>query len=107
MDISGLPGVLLKITIADIDHYVIPLMINFIFIGIIAIAVLKLFHITYNFGFSSNGLAIIISSVVFGLGQYEIRDDIIDHTGWHIYSISCLQRAAYSLKGHAAYENEL
>ena len=56
MDISGLPGVLLKINIADVDQYIIPLMFNFIIIGIFAIVVLKLFKISYNFGFSANGL---------------------------------------------------
>lgn len=57
MDISGLPGVLLKVNIADVDQYIIPLMINFIIIGIFAIVVLKLFKVTYNFGFSANGLS--------------------------------------------------
>lgn len=56
MDISGLPGVLLKVNIADVDRYIIPLMINFIIIGIFAIVVLKLFKITYDFGFSASGL---------------------------------------------------
>ena len=93
MDISGLPGVLLKVNLADIDPYIIPLMINFILIGILAIVVLKLFKVTYDFGFSVNELrdvrgvflniveafadkkdnkieiAIIVSSVVFGLGH--------------------------------------
>ena len=36
MDISGLPGVLLKVNIVDVDQYIIPLMINFIIIGILA-----------------------------------------------------------------------
>ena len=45
MDISGLPGVLLKINVADVDHYIIPLMLNFILIGIIAIVILKAFNI--------------------------------------------------------------
>lgn len=93
MDISGLPGVLLKVNLADIDPYIIPLMINFILIGILAIVVLKLFKVTYDFGFSVSELrdvrgvflnivdafadkkdnkieiAIIVSSVVFGLGH--------------------------------------
>lgn len=56
MDISGLPGVLLKINVADIDHYIIPLMLNFILIGIIAIVILKAFNITYKFGFTAKGL---------------------------------------------------
>ena len=93
MDISGLPGVLLKVNLADIDPYIIPLMINFILIGIREIVVLKLFKVTYDFGVSVSGLrdvkglflnivealadkrdnkieiAIIVSSVVFGLGH--------------------------------------
>ena len=56
MDISGLPGVLLKVNLADVDQYIIPLMINFIIIGILAIVVLKLFKVTYDFGFSVSGL---------------------------------------------------
>lgn len=56
MDISGLPGVLLKISIADVDQYIIPLMINFILIGIVAMIVLKLFNVTYKFGFTKSGL---------------------------------------------------
>lgn len=56
MDISGLPGVLLKVNIADVDQYIIPLMINFIIICILAIVVLKLFKVTYDFGFSASGL---------------------------------------------------
>ena len=93
MDISGLPGVLLKVNLADIGPYIIPLMINFILIGILEIVVLKLFKVTYDFGFSVSELrdvkglflniveafadkkdnkieiAIIVSSVVFGLGH--------------------------------------
>lgn len=56
MDISGLPGILLKISFSDVDQYIIPLMINFIIIGILAMVVLKLFKVTYNFGFSTSGL---------------------------------------------------
>lgn len=56
MDISGLPGVLLKINIADVDHYIIPLMMNFILIGIIALVILKVFHISYKFGLTTDGL---------------------------------------------------
>lgn len=56
MDITGLPGVLLKVNIADVDPYIIPMMLNFIIIGIFAVAVLKLFRITYDFGFSTIGL---------------------------------------------------
>ena len=36
MDISGLPGVLLNISVADVDPFIIPLMLNFVIIGIIA-----------------------------------------------------------------------
>lgn len=50
MEITGLPGILLSISFEDIDRYIIPLMINFILIGIISMAILKLFHVTYNFG---------------------------------------------------------
>ena len=56
MDISGLPGVLLKINVADVDPYIIPLMVNFIFIGILAMIVLNIFNITYKFGFTTSGL---------------------------------------------------
>lgn len=58
MDISGLPGVLLKMSFSDVDQYIIPLMINFIIIGILAMVILKLFKIKYNFGFSTSGLRI-------------------------------------------------
>lgn len=83
MDISGLPGVLLSITVADVDPYIIPLILNFIIIGIIAIAVLKIFNVTYKFGFSLNGLgaglkryavpgiiAGVLSFVAFFIGLY-------------------------------------
>lgn len=56
MDISGLPGILLKITVVDIDVYIIPLIINFILIGIISWFILKRFHIDFAFGFTKNGL---------------------------------------------------
>lgn len=56
MDISGLPGVLIHISFADVDPYIIPLMINFVFIGILALAVIKIFGITYRFGFTHHGL---------------------------------------------------
>lgn len=56
MDISGLPGILLQITIADIDAYIIPLIINFVFIGIIAWIILKQFRIDFTFGFTKEGL---------------------------------------------------
>ena len=56
MDISGLPGVLLKINFADVTQYIIPLMLNFVLIGIIALVTLKVFNITYKFGFTTDGL---------------------------------------------------
>ncbi len=56
MDISGLPGALLQINVADVDPYIIPLMVNFCIIGIIAFAVLRIFKITYSFGFTAKGL---------------------------------------------------
>lgn len=56
MDISGLPGILFKISVADVDPYIIPLMVNFILIGSIAFAFLKLFSVSYPFGFTSHGL---------------------------------------------------
>ena len=34
-------------------HNIIPLMVNFIFIGILAMIVLKIFNITYKFGFTT------------------------------------------------------
>lgn len=46
----------MKVNIADVDQYIIPLIINFILIGILTVAVLKLFHVTYRFGFSASGL---------------------------------------------------
>lgn len=57
MDISGLPGAFIKCTIADIDPMIVPLTINFVLIGILAFAVLKVFHIQFDFGFSRKGLA--------------------------------------------------
>ena len=57
MEISGLPGAFIKCTIADIEPMIIPLTINFVFIGILAFAVLKGFHIQFDFGFSGKGLA--------------------------------------------------
>lgn len=56
MDISGLPGVLLEIRIADVDPYIVPLLVNFLLIGLLAIAVIKLFRIDYTFGFSAHGV---------------------------------------------------
>ena len=65
MDISGLPGVLLKISVADVDPYIIPLMVNFVLIGILAFAVIKIIKITYRFGFTSKGLKV-------GLKRYAV-----------------------------------
>jgi len=56
MDITGLPGALLKITLADVNVYILPLMINFLFIGIISWVVIKLFRVDMKFGFTRNGL---------------------------------------------------
>ena len=56
MDISELPGVLLRIDVADVDRYIIPLLINFILIGIVAVLVIKIFNVTYHFGFTTSGL---------------------------------------------------
>lgn len=56
MDISGFPSILLKITMADIDAYIIPLIINFILIGILSWFTLKRFHIHFSFGFTKNEL---------------------------------------------------
>ena len=56
MDISGLPGVLLHITVADVDPFILPLMSNFMVIGILAISIIKLFKIEYDFGFTMDGL---------------------------------------------------
>ena len=92
MDITGLPCVLLRIRIADVDPVIIPLMINFCLIGIMAFLTLRVFRISYPFGFTANGLAaglkkyapveslayckdnktviaILVSSLVFGLGH--------------------------------------
>ena len=56
MDISGLHGVLLEIRIADVDPYIVPLLVNFLLIGLLAIAVIKLFRIDYAFGFLAHGV---------------------------------------------------
>lgn len=65
MDISGLPGILIKCVLADVDPYIIPLMFNFVFIGILAFVVLKAFHINFCFGFSQKGL-------IAGLKKYAL-----------------------------------
>lgn len=57
MDISGLPGILFKITVADVDGYILPLMLNFCFIGLVAFTVIRVFGIDYKYGFTTNGLA--------------------------------------------------
>ena len=56
MDISGLPAVLLKFSVADVDSFILPLMLNFVLIGIIAFLVIKCFRITYPLGFTTDGL---------------------------------------------------
>lgn len=48
MDIYGIPGVLLKINVADVDPYIIPLMVNFIFIVISTIGMGIYFGIIYK-----------------------------------------------------------
>ena len=57
MVLSGLPAVLLKITFADVDPFIIPLIINFLIIGVVAVAAIKIFDISYKFGFTFNGLS--------------------------------------------------
>lgn len=57
MDISGLPSVLLfDITIADVDSFIIPLMINFVLIGIIAFLILRFLCPSWKMGFTTKGL---------------------------------------------------
>ena len=56
MDISGLPAVLLKLSVADVDSFILPLMLNFVLIGIIAFLVIKCFRIIYPLGFTTDGL---------------------------------------------------
>lgn len=83
MDISGLPGILFPITFADVDPYILPLMINFIMIGLLSIVILKAFNITYTFGFELEGIEIglkkyampgilagVLSCIAFYIGLY-------------------------------------
>lgn len=56
MDISGLPGLLFNIQVADVNPFIIPLMVNFVFIGIVATVVIKVWKIDYTFGFSTRGV---------------------------------------------------
>lgn len=65
MDILGLPGILIKCNFKDVDPYIIPLMFNFILIGGLAVAVIKIFRIDFYFGFSKKGLAV-------GLKKYAL-----------------------------------
>ncbi len=57
MDISGLPGVLIRCAVADVDPLILPLILNFLLIGILAFAVLKFFSVSIPLGFSRRGLA--------------------------------------------------
>lgn len=52
IDVTGLPGVLKKIYVEDLDPNIIPIMINFVLIGILSVIILKSFKITYTFGFT-------------------------------------------------------
>lgn len=70
MDISGLPGILIKCNFKDVAPYIIPLMLNFIFIGGLAVAVIKIFCIDFYFGFSNKGLAV-------GLKKYALPGIIV------------------------------
>lgn len=65
MDITGFPGILIQCDFMDVNPYIIPLMLNFVFIGILAFAVIKIFHIDFRFGFSGKGL-------VAGLKKYAL-----------------------------------
>lgn len=56
VDISGLPGVLFPISFFDVDPFIIPIIINFIFIGLLSILVIKIFKIKYDFKFLKDGL---------------------------------------------------
>lgn len=85
MDISGLPGLLLKISFADVDYYIIPLILNFILIGLISLVTLKAFNISFKFGLTTHGIgdglkryslpgiiAGILSLVAFLIGLYPL-----------------------------------
>lgn len=56
IDVTGLPGVLKKIYVEDLDPNIIPIMINFVLIGILSVIIIKSFKITYTFGFTKKGL---------------------------------------------------
>ena len=56
MDISGLPFGLIRVEAADIDSYIIPLMINFCLIGIISFLVLRIARVNFKLGFTKKGL---------------------------------------------------
>ena len=56
MDISGLPGALISYTVADVAPPVLPLIFNFVLIGLLAFAVLKAFPIPLRLGLSRKGL---------------------------------------------------
>jgi membrane protease YdiL (CAAX protease family) len=57
MDISGIPAVLLfDFTIADVDSFIIPLMINFIYVGIVAFLILRFLCPSWEMGLSTKGL---------------------------------------------------
>ncbi len=66
MDISGLPSALfVSINILDINPIYFTLMVNFIFIGIIAFITLKCFCPDWELGFNKNG-------ILYGLKKYGI-----------------------------------
>lgn len=57
MDISGLPSVaLIKLTIADIDPYIIPLLVNFMLCGGIVFLTFKLGSLDLKLGLTNKGL---------------------------------------------------
>ncbi|ERI99643.1 MULTISPECIES: CPBP family intramembrane glutamic endopeptidase [Eubacteriales] len=56
MDISGLPGILFQLRVADVDAAILPLTLNFCLIGLAAFAVIRIFKIEYKYGFTTNGL---------------------------------------------------
>ena len=84
MDISGLPSVaLFEISFKDVDAFVIPLMLNFLLIGIIVAIVFKIFSINFSLGLKKDGLkaglkryawagalAGVLSFVAFFIGLY-------------------------------------
>jgi len=57
MEISGLPALLIfHFKLADVDPYIIPLMINLLLIGVIAFLVLRYLCPGWKIGFTANGL---------------------------------------------------